>query len=559
MGEEPVPGLDRDPICLIPARGTEPGLPKKHFKRLDGDPLLAHSITAARDCPALGEVYVTTEDPALAEVARDHGARAPFLRPERLASPDALLHEVVRHALDELAARGLAEPTPETPVVVLQGNVPFRRPSNVTSALAAVAAGAESAVSVRRERGLFWTAREGGDRLAPEFADRTVRDDLEPFYRETGGINVTTPAVLAEGRRVTDDPAYVVTDRIAALAVDSVFDLWLAERFAEGPRVVFRVDGGDDRGMGHVSRCLTLAADLSDLLRCEPTFVVGPDRDAAARAVRDAGFAVDAGPDPVDRVLGLDPDVVFLDVLDTDPDAVRRLHEATTAVINLEDRAGGADEADLVINALYPEPDGDNRYGGAEYVVLRDEFRGHDPSHPPRAERVLLTFGGSDPSNLSATVTRALLDRGLELDLRLVLGPDYDGHAALRDLPADPRDRVDVRHAVDDMGAQMAWADLAVAAGGRTVYELAATGTPTVAVAHNSREHERLRRLDREGVLVALGRSDGVDPARVADAVAALAADRDRRRRLSDRGRAYVDGDGADRILDVVYDVLVGD
>jgi spore coat polysaccharide biosynthesis predicted glycosyltransferase SpsG/CMP-N-acetylneuraminic acid synthetase len=550
------------PICVVPARGTEPGLPKVNFKRIDGKPLVAHTIEAARSVDAVEEVYVTTESEALADLAREYGASVPFLRPEPLAGADVLLHEVIAHAVEQLAAAGIREHSETTPVLVLQPNVPFRRPRDVAAALQRFEEEARAVISVVEESGFYW--RDDGDdgRLRPSFETRAVREELEPFYRETGSINVTTPALLRSGTRVGDAPAYVLTDRLSALTIDSVVDLWVAERVADGPHVVFRVDGGDEIGMGHVSRCLTLASELDAMLRCELTFVTDAAYPAGAESIREAGYTVHTVSDPnVAGIADFDPDIVFLDVLDTDAAAVQDLHQSVAAVINLEDSAGGLESADFVINALSNggvEENGrqGNHLTGPAYFVLRDEFRGHDADVPKQVDRVLLTFGGSDPAGLSVLACRAVTDDTTR-EYRLVLGPDKDNRAALDGVLA-ACDHVDVRENVSDMGAQMSWADLAVASGGRTVFELAAMGTPTVVVTQNEREHARIQRLAEQDLVEYLGHHAEVSPAELRAAIERLAGDYHRRRLLSERGRTLIDGAGTRRILDLVYDVLIG-
>jgi spore coat polysaccharide biosynthesis predicted glycosyltransferase SpsG/CMP-N-acetylneuraminic acid synthetase len=547
---------EAEPICLVPARGTEPGLPKKNFKRLDGKPLIAHTVETALACDAFEDVYVSTESETLADVARDYGATVPFRRPERLSDADVLLHDVVTDALERLAAAGHVTYTDTTPVVVLQPNVPFRRANDITAALNRFEHGTNAVISVVEETGFYWRERDG--RLQPSFAERTVRDDLDTVYRETGSINVTTPELLATGTRVGDSPGYVVTDRLSALAVDSVFDLWLAERLADGPRIVFRVDGGGELGMGHVSRCHTLAAELRDLFRCRTAFVSDAAYSAGVDRLRDAGHEVHAVDDAsIDDVEALDPDVVFLDVLDTDTEAVRRLSQSVAAVISLEATAATSDAADFVIDPISPiSATGDNHLSGPEYLVLREEFRGHGVDVPDRVDRVLFTFGGSDPARLSIQACRAVADDDTR-DYRLVLGPDYGSETALADV-LDVCEHVTVERAVDDMGAQMAWADIAVASGGRTAFELAATGTPAVIIAQNDREHQRMTRFEERGIIEYLGHAATVSPADIRDGIETLAADHARRQRLSDQGQSLVDGDGTRRILDLVHDMLIG-
>lgn len=548
---------DLDPVCIVPARGTEPGLPKQNFKELDGEPLVAHTIDSALACEPIDPVYVSTESEALATLARRQGAQVPFLRPERLAAPDTLLHEVVSHALAELHAGGHETIAADTPVVVLQSNVPFRRPRDIEVALETFERGHEAVISVVEESAFYW--RREVDRLDPQFEKRDTRAELESFYRETGSINVTTPRLLERGTRVGDHPGYVVTDRLSALAVDSVVDLWMAERLATGPQVVFRVDGGDGVGMGHVSRCLTLADELQATLRCEIVFVSDAAHTAGVEAIREAGYEVDAVENAsLTAVEARQPDIVFLDVLDTDPDRVRALHEAAAAVVNLEDRAGGIEHADFTVNALHADADGHTHthLAGPEYFVLREEFEACEPTVEECVERVLLTFGGSDPQGLSRDAYRAVAGLDDDREYRLVLGPDFDDDRRLEPALENCPEIATVEDPV--MSEQMAWADIAVSSGGRTAYELVATGTPTLIVAQNDREHARMRALTRQDVVEYVGHGDSVTPEDLAAAIQDLATDYERRRAYSERGRAFVDGNGTRRILDLVHDVLVG-
>jgi UDP-2,4-diacetamido-2,4,6-trideoxy-beta-L-altropyranose hydrolase len=92
-------------------------------------------------------------------------------------------------------------------------------------------------------------------------------------------------------------------------------------------------------------------------------------------------------------------------------------------------------------------------------------------------------------------------------------------------------------------------AGLAISGGGQTTFELAATGTPTVAIRLADNQTLTLETLAEAGALIQAG--DAGDPA-LADAVAAaverLIKDGDRRLEMSERARAAVDGQGAARV-----------
>src|SRR5690349_19846763 len=89
-------------LGLILARGGSKRLPGKNLRPLAGKPLLAWSIEAARACSAILDVVVSTDDAAIAEVARQHGARVPFLRPPALADDSSTSADAALHALQWL-------------------------------------------------------------------------------------------------------------------------------------------------------------------------------------------------------------------------------------------------------------------------------------------------------------------------------------------------------------------------------------------------------------------------------------------------------------------------
>lgn len=87
-------------IAFIFARGGSKGLPGKNIKPLAGKPLIAHSINIAKACPFIETVIVSTDDEAIAAVAREYGAEVPFMRPPELATDTAPEWLSWRHAIE---------------------------------------------------------------------------------------------------------------------------------------------------------------------------------------------------------------------------------------------------------------------------------------------------------------------------------------------------------------------------------------------------------------------------------------------------------------------------
>ncbi|MDO9203324.1 MAG: acylneuraminate cytidylyltransferase family protein [Hydrogenophaga sp.] len=85
--------------CVIGARGGSKGVANKNIRPLLGKPLIAWTIEQALACPEIDRLVISTDSPAIAEVARAYGAEVPFMRPAELASDTAGKWEVWQHAL----------------------------------------------------------------------------------------------------------------------------------------------------------------------------------------------------------------------------------------------------------------------------------------------------------------------------------------------------------------------------------------------------------------------------------------------------------------------------
>jgi N-acylneuraminate cytidylyltransferase len=226
-------------IATICARGGSKGLPGKNIRPFCGKPLIAHSIAQALACPALDAVYVSTDDAAIAEVARAAGARVPFLRPAELATDSAAKLPVIEHLVCHLEAQGQTIAR----IVDLQPTSPLRDPSDITNALQA-----------RPEAALTVSVREAGDNpyfnLVEQGADgwvhlskgtgNTRRQDAPAVYALNGSIYVWQRAALthAAGHGLWSVKIGVYPmPRWKSVDIDDLEDFeyaqWLAQRHPE--------------------------------------------------------------------------------------------------------------------------------------------------------------------------------------------------------------------------------------------------------------------------------------------------------------------------------------
>lgn len=86
-------------LAIIPARGGSKRIPRKNIRQFAGKPIIAHSIEAAIQSQLFDRIIVSTDDPEIAQVAKDWGAETPFLRPKELADDYTGTNTVIKHAI----------------------------------------------------------------------------------------------------------------------------------------------------------------------------------------------------------------------------------------------------------------------------------------------------------------------------------------------------------------------------------------------------------------------------------------------------------------------------
>lgn len=89
-------------LAIIPARGGSKSIPRKNIRNFAGFPLIAWSIAAAKQSKLVTRIIVSTDDPQIAEIARQFGAETPFLRPSEFAQDQTPDLPVFTHALNWL-------------------------------------------------------------------------------------------------------------------------------------------------------------------------------------------------------------------------------------------------------------------------------------------------------------------------------------------------------------------------------------------------------------------------------------------------------------------------
>ena len=214
---------DRRVLALIPARGGSKGLIGKNILPVNGRPLLAWSIEAARGARDVDHVALSSDDDAIMAAARAYGCDVPFRRPAELATDSATSLDVVLHALDSLPGHDV--------VILLQPTSPLRTAADIDAACARFAAtGAPSCVSVAPvQQSPYWMYRLAENQLLQPILEPpsgvSRRQDLPAVYALNGAIYIADAAWLRRSRTfVTRDTVAYVMPADRSLDIDTAAD-----------------------------------------------------------------------------------------------------------------------------------------------------------------------------------------------------------------------------------------------------------------------------------------------------------------------------------------------
>jgi len=218
-------------IAIIPARGGSKGIPKKNLRKLQGKPLIAHTIEQAFSCKYLDEVIVSTDDPEISDISKEYGAEIPFLRPKKLAEDDSSTIDVVMHSIDFLETN---EYYPKT-LVLLQPTSPLRTVEDIENALKLyIKHDVDSVVSVSEfDHSPYWSMKIENDYLKPNFGEKFLkmrRQDLPQLYMPNGSIYISSPEDLRKFNGFFGDKIIpYIMPKERSVDIDTMLDFKLAE------------------------------------------------------------------------------------------------------------------------------------------------------------------------------------------------------------------------------------------------------------------------------------------------------------------------------------------
>lgn len=362
--------------------------------------------------------------------------------------------------------------------------------------------------------------------------------------------------------------------------------------------IFIRTDSSRQMGVGHVMRCLTLAdvlrsegAEVSFICRelpghiCELVEVKGygifrlpyiealPTSDIEQRTLHSHWLGVGWEVDAEQTLDVLSQKGQMVDWMVVDHYALGKQWEATIRpfvkrIMIIDDLADRPHDCDLIVDQNLFK-DMENRYEklipgssraliGPKYALLHQQFIEARKTLRKRngtIERILVFFGGSDPTNetLKALGAMRMLNRD-NIAIDVVIGAANPYEEQIRQYCAD-LPNVTLYNHTENMAQLMAEADLAIGAGGVTTWERCCLGLPAVIIAVAYNQVAIAKEVDRHGAGIYLGVAENITADQIKEEIEKLLSKPDTIIALSKKAASLVDGQGAERVMKVLKEI----
>lgn len=467
-------------LAVIPARAGSKGIPNKNIRIVSGHPLIYYAIKNALNSELITDIIVSTDSPQVQIIAQQMGVRCHWR--DSALSGDAV-------TLDAVVADAIPDNTKWDYIVTMQPTSPTLGVKTLDKAIQyACDNDLDTVISVINHPHLSWSIRDG--KTIPNYKKRLNRQYLPEHYMETGAFVISKAAIVTPDTRIGEKVSVFEIPENESLDIDTFADLRSVVAILDAPKVAIYVNGNNKRGIGHIYRALEIADE----------FFVKPDIYYDINQTEKEVFGDTTHQlIPVNGIYELyecckkEQYTLFInDILTTSIDYMIGLRSVLpdAKIINFEDDGEGVLKADLVFNALYHREDLPQIHAGHKYYIPNKLFMFYAPVQiQEKIKKIFISFGGADPQNYSDRLLEIISKPEYnEYRFVVVLGRAKHNVDAL--LEYNRFENIEVLYDVSNMPEIMAGCDIGMTSRGRTGYELAMLGIPSIAMAQNHREEK---------------------------------------------------------------------
>lgn len=466
-------------LAIIPARAGSKGIPNKNIRIISGHPLIYYSIKNALSSRYITDVIITTDSDQVRIIGEQMGAKVKW-RDAKLCGDDITLDAVIADAVPQ----GKWDY-----IITMQPTSPTLKVRTLDCAIQyAIDNGLDTLISAINRPHLSWGERNG--KKIPNYTKRLNRQFLPPCYMETGAFVISKASVVTEKSRIGQTVDVYELPEDEAQDVDTFDDLRCVAATLDREKVAIYVNGNNKRGIGHIYRALEMADEF--YTKPDIYYDINQTNPKVFGVTTHNLIPVDGIHDLYNKCVEKQYTIFINDILTTSIDYMIGLRSVlpSAKIINFEDDGEGILKADLVFNALYHDNDLPQVKAGEKYYIAAKTFMFYNPIQiKEHVKRVFISFGGADPQNYSDRLLE-MVSKGEYSKYHFVIVLGRAKYNVEKLLEYNKYENIDVLYDVSNMPEIMSSCDIGITSRGRTGYELAILGIPSISMAQNHREEK---------------------------------------------------------------------
>lgn len=465
-------------LAVIPARAGSKGIPNKNIRLINNKPLIYYAIKNALSSSFISKVIVTTDSPEIEVITLQMGVKVKQ-RNVDLCGDAVTLDSVIYDAIDGEYDY----------VVTMQPTSPTLQYSTLDRAIEyTINNNLDSVISVVNKPHLSWIEKDG--RKIPNYVKRLNRQYLPPFYEETGAFVISKASVITPNTRLGRTIDVFEVSENEAIDIDTFADLKTADFIMQCRKVAIYVNGNNKRGLGHIYRALEIADEFYS--KPDIYYDINQTEVSMFGQTTHTLIGVDGFGELLKRLKQGNYNLLINDILTTSIDYMIAIRQVipNAKIINFEDDGEGIYKADLVFNALYQQSDLKHIMCGEKFYIVSKLFMFYNPIEiKEKVKKIFISFGGADPQNYSDRLLHIITqEKYKNFHFIVVLGRAKLNISEL--MKFNSHANIEVLYDVKNMPKLMTQCDIAITSRGRTGYELAVLGIPSIAMAQNKREEK---------------------------------------------------------------------
>lgn len=332
--------------------------------------------------------------------------------------------------------------------------------------------------------------------------------------------------------------------------------------------IAFRVDGGSKIGSGHIMRCLALADAFPKDMQI--TFIIKEGREFI-KLLENRGHEVKNIKNNLginkelkevkDTIKEKNIDILITDSYYIDKKYLLEIKKYIEVLVTISHYPLFPYPSDIVINGNIYAPDlnysslnGNTEFLlGTKYTLLRSEFW-NIPQRTvnKKVSNILVSVGGSDPLNLTPKILKSLAISNEKYRIDVVIGPGFKNISKIIKEVKKSSIEILLHFNIKKISQLMLNSDLAISAGGNTLYELATIGTPAIVMLQAENQVLVAKSMENEGTIINLGFGNKISYKKLSDTINDLTKDFEKRKMMALKGQKITNGLGTKHCVDKI-------